>query len=71
MTQLHCPGCRLRVARGTAAKSPTCPSCGKPLESAASGRKLVGTQLVAPVPTGVAALAAAVAAVRAEHPEHR
>jgi hypothetical protein len=74
MTQVHCPGCRLRYSRRDAAKPTTCPACGNPLELSARGRDVVGYALVAtdapnhgepPAQAhGVAALAAAVAALQ-------
>jgi predicted amidophosphoribosyltransferase len=48
MTQVCCPGCRLRFASAAAAYLVVCPECGQPVESALGAADVIGFRLFTP-----------------------
>jgi hypothetical protein len=46
MTQVCCPGCRLRFTRAAAAYLVACPYCGEPPQPVLSAERVLGFRLV-------------------------
>jgi hypothetical protein len=46
MTQVCCPGCRLRFSGAVAAYLVACPECGEPPEQVTSAARVLGFRLV-------------------------